>query len=125
MSVVDVGDDEIVVLNNRADGVIDLSLSLADAGTFLEVVAALAAIGMIALGVAFVLVTHHDSSGGVQHPLRWPGIGLISGGVVGGVFYWAVARTIRLFARFAAANVHALVYVVDLLSEESLPNLDE
>ena len=110
-------DDEREVVERQAEGVQTLSLSLADAGTFLEIMAVLAALAMIGVGIALLLVTHNHSDGTVTHPLRWPGVGLISGGVVGGVFYWAVARTIRLFARFANANVSALVYAAAILSE--------
>ena len=104
--------NEITAREGQVLGLADL---LAGASVLLEGVAALTGIGLIAAGLVLIFQTHINDAGHVTHPYQTPGIGLAVGGVVGGTFYWAVARTMHLFARFAEATTFALTEVIQLL----------
>ena len=88
--------------------------TLSTAGKFLEVVAIVAALGLLIGGISLVVHTNTDALGNVTHPTVGPGIGLIVGSVIGGVFYWALARGLRVFADYTSTQVRAIAHLLDV-----------
>jgi hypothetical protein len=101
-----IGDAEIDSIQTEQIGFDYSAKALATAGGFLEVVAIVAAAAVVLVGVGAALNTSTDLSGNQTHPDLGVGVAAIISGVIFGVFYWALARALRVLAGFARITAH-------------------
>jgi hypothetical protein len=83
-----------------------LAQGLRSGAKFLEFVAVVSIAGGVVLGIVVASQTSTTlsqfGSGSNTHPYVGSGIAIMVGALVGGIFYWCVARALRLFAEHVA-----------------------
>lgn len=88
--------------------VVELAPGLARAASYLEGVALVSLFFGVLGGMFLALYKSTDAAGNTTHPDIAVGIAIIGGAIVEGVFSWAIARAMRLFAEYTLMRSMAL-----------------
>jgi hypothetical protein len=97
------------IATSITDRINRLAHGLRSGALFLEIVAVVSIIGGVVVGIGVALQTSTTADSLTRHPYVINGILVMVGATIGGIFYWCVARALRLFAEHVA-----LTHGVDL-----------